>query len=76
VEVDIVLEDRRGRVIAIDVKASSTVRGGDFRGINHLAARLGDDLLVGMVLYTGNNTLPFGPRNRAVPISALWETRG
>jgi uncharacterized protein len=73
VEVDIVLENRRGQVVAIDVKAASTVRGEDFRGIQHLADRLGDELVVGIVLYTGQQTLPFGPRFRAVPISALWE---
>ena len=74
VEVDIVLENRRGQVVAIDVKASNTVRPDDFAGINHLASRLGDDLLVGLVLYTGQDTLAFGPKNRAIPISALWET--
>lgn len=72
VEVDIVLENRRGQVVAIDVKAASTVKGEDFRGIRHLADRLGEDLLVGAVLYTGQQTLPFGPRLRAIPISALW----
>lgn len=73
VEVDIVLEDRRGRVVAIDVKASATARADDFRSINHLATRLGDDLVAGILLYAGTETLPFGKRNRAVPISALWE---
>lgn len=73
VEVDAVLEDRRGRVVAIEVKASSTVRPEDFRGINHLASRVGEDLLAGIVLYTGQETLAFGPRNRAMPIAALWE---
>lgn len=76
VEVDLILEDRRGRAVAIDVKASSTVRGGDFRGLRHLAERVGDDFLVGLVLYTGEHTLPFGPRLRAMPISALWECGG
>lgn len=74
VEVDIVLENRRGQVVAIDVKAASTVKAEDFRGLRHLSDRLGDDLQVGIVLYTGQETLPFGPRFRAVPISALWET--
>lgn len=73
VEVDIVLENRRGQVVALDVKAASTVRAEDFRGLRHVAERLGDDLLVGVVLYTGQQTLPFGPRFRAIPISALWE---
>jgi uncharacterized protein len=38
-----------------------------------VADRLGDDLVVGIVLYTGTQTLPFGDRMRAVPVSALWE---
>ncbi|WP_218000967.1 hypothetical protein [Nocardia aobensis] len=56
------------------MKASNTVRGDDFRGLRRLADRLGDDFLVGIVLYTGTDTLPFGPRLRAMPVGALWET--
>ncbi|WP_454860360.1 ATP-binding protein [Promicromonospora soli] len=73
VEVDIILENRRGQVIAIEVKASSTPSGDDFRGIRHLEERLGDDLVAGYVLHTGRRTLPFGPKFRAIPVSALWE---
>ena len=75
-EVDAVLEDRQGRVVGIEVKASSTVRADDFRGLRHLADRLGADFVAGFVLYTGTQTLPFGPRLRAVPASALWEITG
>ncbi|GAA3812395.1 ATP-binding protein [Sphaerisporangium flaviroseum] len=74
VEVDAVLENRRGQVVGIEVKASSTVRPDDFRGLRHLADRLGDDFIVGVVLYTGAQTLPFGDRMRAIPVSALWQT--
>ncbi len=73
VEVDLVLEDRRGQAVAIEVKASATVRAEDFKGINHLATRLGDDLIAGILLYTGSETLSFGEKRRAVPICALWE---
>jgi predicted AAA+ superfamily ATPase len=72
-EVDAVLEDRRGRVVGIEVKARSTVTERDFSGLRHLAARLGDDFVRGIVLYTGARTIPFGPGLRAVPLSALWE---
>ena len=72
-EVDAVLENRRGQVVGIEVKAASTVRPDDFRGLRHLADRLGDDFLTGIVLYTGPRTLSFGPRLRAMPVSALWE---
>ena len=73
VEVDIVLENRRRQVIGIEVKAASTIRAEDFAGLRRLADRLGDDFLVGIALYTGNTTLPFGPRFRAMPVSAIWQ---
>lgn len=53
--------------------AASSVRAEDFRGLRHLADRLGDDFRAGIVLYTGTQTLPFGPRLRAMPVSSLWE---
>jgi predicted AAA+ superfamily ATPase len=71
-EVDAVLEHPSGDVVAIEVKAAETVRGEDFRGIRRLARRLGDRLLAGIVLYAGQQPLPFGERLRAVPICALW----
>jgi len=73
VEVDAVLENRQGHVIGIEIKASSTVAAGDFRGLRHLAERIGSDFIAGIVFYTGGQTLPFGPRLRAVPVSALWQ---
>jgi len=72
VEVDAVLENRRGQVVGIEVKAASTVRREDFRGLRHLQQRLGSDFVVGVVLYTGPHTLPFGDGLRAIPVSALW----
>ena len=73
VEIDAVLESRQGKVVGIEVKAASTVGQEDFRGLHHLAQRLGDDFVAGLVLYTGQDTLSFGPRLRAMPVSALWE---
>ncbi len=74
-EVDALLERASGELVAIEVKASETVRRHDFRGIDSLARRVGDDLVAGIVLYTGSEPLSFGDRLRALPISALWTTR-
>jgi uncharacterized protein len=63
---------RSRKVVGIEVKAASTVRAEDFRGLRHLAERLAEDFVVGIVLYTGDQTLSFGPKLRAMPISALW----
>jgi uncharacterized protein len=73
VEVDAVLENRQREVVGIEVKAASTVRSEDFNGLRRLADKLGDEFIVGIVLYTGTATLPFGPKLRAMPVSALWQ---
>jgi uncharacterized protein len=72
VEVDAALENRQGRVVGIEVKASSTVAAGDFRGLRHLAERAGSDFVAGIVFYTGTQTLSFGPGLRAVPVSRTY----
>lgn len=72
VEVDAVLETPDGRVVAIEVKAGATIRAEDLAGLRHLAQRLGTRFIAGYVLYTGQLTLPFGDRLRAIPIDALW----
>ncbi len=73
-EVDAILERASGEIVAVEVKAAETVRSEDFRGIQHLARRLGDQMLAGFVLYAGRQALPFGERFCALPISALWTT--
>ncbi|WP_280305760.1 ATP-binding protein [Nocardia neocaledoniensis] len=73
-EVDAVLEDNAGRVVAIEVKAAETVRTDDFRGLRSLQRRLGDRFHAGLVAYCGDQQLPFGDGLSAIPISALWTT--
>ena len=71
-EVDAILERASGEVVAVEVKAGETVRADDFRAMRRLAERLGDRFVAGIVLYAGEQALPFGDRLRAWPISALW----
>lgn len=54
------------------VKAADTVRSENFRGIQRLARRIGDQLVAGIVLYAGSQPLPFGDLLRAWSISTLW----
>ncbi|MFI6102450.1 ATP-binding protein [Lentzea sp. NPDC051213] len=72
IEVDAVIETPDGRVIGIEVKAGATVRTEDLAGLRNLATRLGDRFVAGYVLYTGQQTLPFGEKIRAVPLDSLW----
>ena len=71
-EVDIVMEDRRGRVIGIEVKASATVTSRDFAGLRRLSEACGDRFVLGLVLHDHEHVVPFGERLLAAPISALW----
>lgn len=72
-EVDIVLEAAGGRVVGIEVKASSAVGPTAFAGLRALAEDAGDRFVRGVVLHLGRETVPFGDRLWAVPIAALWE---
>jgi predicted AAA+ superfamily ATPase len=71
-EVDVVLEGRRHQLVGVEVKAASSVSTADFRGLRFLQEAVGDRLRCGVVLYTGRETLPFGPRLWALPVTALW----
>jgi predicted AAA+ superfamily ATPase len=61
VEADLVLEDAAGNLVGIEVKASATVSGQDFKGLHALAALAGRRFRRGIVLYTGASSVPFGP---------------
>ena len=71
-EVDVVLEAPDGRIVGIESKSSSEVNAHDFGGMRELAALAGDKFHRGIILYTGQETVSFGPNFTAMPISALW----
>lgn len=71
-EVDVIVERPSGEIVAVEVKASATVRPRDFAGLKRLREKLGKRLLAGVVLYAGARTLPFGERLWAVPLQGLW----
>ena len=71
-EVDIVLELGSGEVAGVEVKSAATVRARDFAGLRHLRDKLGDRFKAGVVIYTGERSLPFGDRLTAVPLCGLW----
>jgi predicted AAA+ superfamily ATPase len=71
-EVDLVLEDRAGNIAAIEVKASASVRNSDWRALARLRDARSESFRCGVLLYTGETTVPLGDRIFAVPISGLW----
>jgi predicted nucleotidyltransferase len=75
-EVDLVLEAPGQRIAGIEVKAASSVNQSDFSGLRALAETAGKKFAGGVVLYLGEQRLPFADRLWALPISALWEPVG
>jgi predicted AAA+ superfamily ATPase len=71
-EVDLLVEDEHGAMVGIEIKASATVTAADFKGIRKLMHACADRLKLGVVLYDGENTVPFGDRLYAAPIASLW----
>lgn len=71
-EVDLVLENRRGEVVGVEVKASATISAADFSGMRKLADACGKKFLQGLVLYDHDKVVPFGENMFAAPLSCLW----
>jgi len=72
IEVDFVLENRLGQITGIEVKASATVDGKDFKGLRHLQETESALFQRGIVLYAGREVVPFGDNLWALPLSLWW----
>lgn len=71
-EIDILAELGGGRVIAIEIKASSAPRPADARHLVWLREELGDRFVCGVVFHTGPRSFDLGDRIVAAPIAAIW----
>lgn len=71
-EVDIVLENRTGEVIGVEIKSGATVRRSDLRGLAKFRQLAGDHFIAGLILCTTRQTIPLASRVWATPIEALW----
>ncbi len=71
-EIDIVLEKPDGSVAGVEVKAGATVGANDFAALKELRDQLGKKFINGIVLYTGDQFVPFGDKLWLVPLPTLW----
>jgi predicted AAA+ superfamily ATPase len=71
-EVDAVIETPDGRLVAVEVKAGATIHTEDLAGLRNLARHAANKFVAGYVLYTGQQTLSFGDKIKAVPMDTLW----
>lgn len=72
-EVDLVVELSDGRVLGIEVKASSTHRSDHIAGLVRLREKVGDRWAGGIVLTTAPRGFSYTADIVALPITALWE---
>jgi hypothetical protein len=70
-EIDLVLEAGR-RVVAVEIKASTTTSARDARHLRFLRDRLDDRFVRGVVVYSGSAGVPLGDRLSALPVGSLW----
>ncbi len=68
-EVDFVIEKPGGELVGIEVKAAATVHHRAFSGLRSLAAACGDRFKLGIILCDKDETIRFGNRPAAVPLS-------
>jgi predicted AAA+ superfamily ATPase len=66
-ETDFVIENDMGEAIAIEVKLDSSLNAKDFAGLEICRNTIGDRFKKGIVLYTGEEMVPFGDKLWAVP---------
>jgi predicted AAA+ superfamily ATPase len=72
-EIDFIIENDRGALLGVEVKAGSVVSKDDFKHMVWFKHNIVPDKeFIGIVLYSGENALPFGPGFHAVPTAALW----
>ncbi|MDR1649726.1 MAG: ATP-binding protein [Synergistaceae bacterium] len=72
-EIDFIVEREDGAMTGIEVKAGHNVVKRDFAHQEWFAENLvKDKQFVGIILYSGENTLSFGENLLAVPIASLW----
>lgn len=73
-EIDFIIENEKGETLGIEVKSGSAVSRGDCRHMVWFRENIVKDrTFTGIVLYTGENTLPLGVDMYALPIATLWQ---
>ncbi len=74
-EIDAIIESSDGRVIAVEIKASTIARTDDaapMAAVRDRLDRVGTDFIGGIVFHTGNRRTSLGDRLVGLPVADLW----
>jgi len=72
-ETDFVIEKDNGETIAIEVKLDSSLNEKDFKNLELCRNTIGNKFKKGIIIYTGEELVPFADNLWAVPVNYLWE---
>jgi predicted AAA+ superfamily ATPase len=72
-EIDLLLEDRNGALVAIEIKASQLVDDDDAKHLRWLQKEHPAKIKAAIVFYAGRYPLKLKDGVLAIPISALWQ---
>lgn len=70
-EIDFLVENEKAETLGVEVKSGSAIGASDFKHLKWFARTLARGTFTGIVLYSGDRTLPFGEGFYAVPFGAL-----
>ena len=72
-EVDFVIENNNGDILAIEVKSAKTISKSDIKGLFELQTITADKFKKGIILYNGDEIVSMAKDIWAVPIDVLWQ---
>lgn len=73
-EIDFIIQDENNNIYGIEVKAGSSVTKDRFKHLTWFKNNLAKNKnFSGIVLYTGEQVVPFGNNLLAVPMNNLWD---
>jgi hypothetical protein len=73
-EVDLVVENDEGHVLAFEVKSGDRVSSAELKGLRKLREAVGPRFLAGAVLYAGTLSYSAEDRLHVMPIDRLWRS--
>jgi len=71
-EVDLVIEDYDGRVLAFEVKAHECVSCSEFKALRRLREVVGVNFAAGLAFSTGSRSHAFEDHLHVMPIDTMW----
>lgn len=70
-DIDLILERADGQIVAIEVKATATIRAQDYKWLEKLRDNRSSKFTAGAVMHPRAQTIPLGDRLWAMPLGAL-----